>query len=78
MRMWKEESSVHGHLVSIGETERKVMAVMEQGQGLPLQQIVKRSGEPYHSVVLVVARLVRYGLASCMLSGERFVFRLES
>ena len=78
VRMWKEESSVHGHLVSIGETERKVMAVMEQGQGLPLQQIVKRSGEPYHSVVLVVARLVRYGLASCMLSGERFVFRLES
>ena len=78
LRMWEEESSLNGHLVSIGETERKVMAAMEQGLGWPLKQIVKKSGEPYHDVVLVVARLVRYGLASCFLSEGKFLFRLET
>lgn len=77
VKMWIEESSDQGHLVSIGETDRKVMSVMEHEQGLPLKQIVKRSGEPYSRVVLVVARLVRYGLATCTLSGDRFVFRLD-
>ena len=77
VKMWREESSEHGHLVSIGETERKVMGVMEHEHGLPLKQIVRASGVSYHSVVLVVARLVRYGLASCTLNGERFVFRLD-
>ena len=78
IKMWKEESSEFGHLVSIGETERRVMEVMEHERGLPLKTIVKMSGEPYQSVVLVIARLVRYGLASCMLCDGVFLFRLES
>ena len=78
LRMWQEESSEHGHLVNIGETERKVMAAMEHDSGLPLRQIVRKSGEPYREVVLVVARLVRYGLASCELADGKFLFRIES
>lgn len=77
LRMWQEESSEHGHLVNIGETERKVMAAMEDERGLPLRQIVRLSGEPYHRVVLVIARLVRYGLATCQLQKGMFLFKIH-
>ena len=39
---------------------------------------LRKSGEPYREVVLVVARLVRYGLASCELADGKFLFRIES
>ena len=60
--------------MSIGDDESRVMQVLEGGGGLTLHQVVRRSGVRRPQVVVILARLIRFGLASCRLDGQRFLF----
>ena len=74
LRIWRDELSDKGQLVSIGDDESRVMQVLEGGGGLTLHQVVRRSGVRRPQVVVILARLIRFGLASCRLDGQRFLF----
>ena len=74
LRIWLDEQSAKGHLISIGEEEEQVMACLSKTAGLPLRQVVKMSGVNHRHVVVILARLIRYGLAECLFDGNSFLF----
>lgn len=77
LRIWREDLSPRGQLVSIGDDETRVMQVFEHGHPLTLSQVVRRSRVSHHHVVAILAKLVRFGLAECQLDGHRFVFKMN-
>lgn len=74
LRIWRAEQSTEGQFVSIGEEEERVMQVLSHEEPLTLQQVVRRSGVRRQHVIVILARLVSFSLASCQLRGDRFVF----
>ncbi len=77
LRMWRDDLAARGPVVSVGEEEHLVMHVLDTTVGITLQQVVRRSHVPHHRVVVILARLVRFGLADCRLEGARFLFTLK-
>ena len=74
LRIWRDDLSPRGQLVSIGDDENCVMHILEEGVELTLNQVVRRSGVRRQQVVVIMARLIRFGLAKCRLDGQRFLF----
>jgi len=77
LAIWREEQSPRGAAFVYGDEERSLMQALQSGQSLTLNQIVRRSRLPRHRVVMLLARMVRYGLAHWQLSGQQFVFSLS-
>ena len=78
LRIWRDDLSPKGQLVSIGEDEAQVMRVMAEAPSLTLAQVVRRSRVARHCSVVILARLVRFGLAECRLDGHQFVFSMKT
>jgi len=74
LRIWRDELSDRGQLVSIGDNENSVMHILDADTGLTLNQVVRRSGVQRQQVVVILARLIRYGLARWRFDGGRFLF----
>ncbi len=74
LRIWLAERSPRGTLLSVDAQERAVMQALEGAGGMTLRQVVRRSGVARHQVVNILAHLVRFGLATCQLSGGEFLF----
>ena len=77
LRIWRDESSPKGQLVNIGEDEAQVMHVLAETSPLTLAQVVRRSKVTRHRTAVILARLVRFGLAECHLDGHQFVFSMN-
>ncbi len=67
LRIWRDELSAQGQLISIGDEESRVIQVLENGLPLTVGQVARRSGVSRHRVVPILAKLVRFGLADCRL-----------
>ncbi len=76
LRLWHDDQGPKGLLVHIGHDEKEVMRAMEGASGMTLQQVVKRSHVNYHHTIVILARLIRFGLAQCQLTEHRFLFSL--
>jgi len=76
LRLWRDEQSPRGAAFTYGEAEHQLMAAMQQIPGATLNQIVKRSHLPRPKVIMLLARLIRYGLAIWQLRDHQFVFSL--
>ena len=76
IRIWRDEQSPKGQLVSIGSGEQLLLDAMSDSEALTLPQVVKRSGVSRHKAVVTLARLVRFQLAECHLQSQKFVFSL--
>ena len=77
LRIWRDDLAVKGPVVSMGEEEHAVMRTLDADEGMTLQQVVQRSGVARQHVVVILARLVRFGLAVCQLNDSRFLFSLK-
>ncbi len=78
LRIWRDELSPRGQLVNIGDDEAQVMRVMAEAPPLTLNQVARRSKVPRHRTVVILARLVRFGLAEWQLQDHQFVFSGEA
>ncbi len=76
LRLWHDDQGPKGILVNIGHDETDVMHAMEDSAGMTLQQVVKRSHVKYHHTIIILARLIRFGLAQCRFTEHRFLFSL--
>ena len=76
IKIWRDEQSPRGASFTYGEAEQHLILAMKDSATLTLNQIVKRSRLPRPKCITLLARFIRYGLASCHLSDHRFVFAL--
>ncbi len=75
LAIWREEQQLHGASFTYGDDERQLMAVLEE-MPQPLNKIVRRSRLPRPKVVMLLARLIRYGLVGMSHGEQSFVFAL--
>jgi hypothetical protein len=75
LAIWREEHQLHGASFTYGDDERQLMAVLEETPQ-PLNKIVRRSRLPRPKVVMLLARLIRYGLVGMSQGEQSFVFAL--
>jgi len=78
LAIWREEQSLCGAAFTYGTAERQLMAAMGNGMWLRLNQIVKRSQLSRAKVIVLLARLVRFGLVQMRLEGHQFCFLLTA
>jgi len=78
LRIWRDELSPRGQLVNIGDDEAQVMRALAEAPPLTLNQVTRRSKVPRHRTVVILARLVRFGLAEWQLQDHQFVFSGEA
>jgi predicted HTH transcriptional regulator len=76
LAIWREEQRQQAVAFTYGDDERRLMSVMQGGQWQSLGQVVKSSRLPRPKVIMLLARLIRYGLADCRLQDHQFVFRI--
>ena len=70
LRIWRDNLSAQGQLISIGDEETRVIQTLENGSPLTVGQVARRSGVNRHRVIVILAKLVRFGLADCRLDGH--------
>ena len=73
LRIWRNDLSARGQLISIGEEETRVIQALENNSPLTVSQVAKRSGVNRNRVIVILAKLVRFGLADCRL-GSHWLF----
>ena len=76
IKIWRDEQSPRGAAFTYGEAEQHLIQAMKDSAGLTLNQIVKRSRLPRPKCTTLLARFIRYGLATWQLSDHQFVFAL--
>ena len=76
LAIWREEQSTHGAAFTYGDDERALLRALQQGAPLTLGQVVRRSRLPRRKAVTLLARMVRFSLATMQLHDHQFVFSL--
>mgnify|MGYP002853401355 CR=1 FL=1 len=76
LAIWREEQSPLGTSFTYGPDEQSLVATMQQTSWLRLNPLVRHSHLPRQKVILLLARLCRYGLARWRLSDHQFEFAL--
>ena len=76
LAIWREEQRDSGVSFTYGDSERRLMAAMSADEWQTLNQIVKRSRLPRHHLIIILARLIRYGLAQWSYSEQKHLFAL--
>ena len=70
LRIWRNDLAAQGQLISIGDEETRVIQILEKGQPLTVSQVARHSGVNRHRVIVILAKLVRFGLADCRLDSH--------
>ena len=63
--------------MTINEAGKKMMEAMGQQRLQTLNQIVRRAHVPRHQAIVLLARLIRYDLATWELKDHQFRFSLR-
>ena len=74
LAFWRESQKPHGTMITYNDEIRLLLQVI-QGQ-LTLNQIVRFSRLPRHQVIILLARLLRFGNVRCEYTNQQFLFNL--
>ena len=77
VQMMREEVSPEGTYITYTEAEANLIHQMEAEPRQTLAQVVRHSGMNRKKVIVVLARLIRYGIATWELDDHRFLFSLK-
>ncbi len=75
LRLWRDEQSPRGAAFTFDDAERQLISAM-QPSWQTLNQLTRRSRLPRPKVIVQLARLIRYGLATWQLRDHQFAFAL--
>ena len=76
LAIWREEQQLHGASFTYSEENRTFLHSMSSDNPLTVTQIVRRSRLPRHRVIVLLARMIRYGLVQLQLIDQQFRFSL--
>ena len=76
LAIWREEQSPQPAAFTFGDNEHRLISVMQQADWWRLNPLVRRSQLPRQQVIIILARLCRYGLAQWRFSDHQFEFAL--
>ena len=74
--LWRQETSKQGVLLHYSDDEAALMEVLKNHPPLTLNQIVKLSRLARHKVIRLLARFIRFDLATWKYEDERFLFEM--
>ena len=74
LAVWRQEQAPRGQLMTYSAQEQALMDALGQQPGQTLNQLTRRSGLPRHKLIPMLARFIRYNLASMEFTDHRFLF----
>ena len=74
LALWRESQKPRGSVITYDDTVRHLLDVMQGSQ--TLNQIVRLSKLPRHKVIMLLARLIRFGTVKWEYLGQQFRFSL--
>jgi len=77
LAIWREEQAARGSILTYGEAEQQLLAALQTETLQRLNNIVKRARLPRYKVIALLARLIRYGVATCQYDGKEFLFAMK-
>ena len=72
--MWKDLASDRGVWMHFSDNEKGVLSALDSDKGCTLQQVVRKSGAGRYTVIKILSRLIRYGVARWWFDGHQFLF----
>ncbi len=74
LEIWKQEGASTGTVTCYSDDERAVMQVLDNSPELPLNRIVKLSKVHRRKVIVILAKLTRFGLTKIIYRDNQFYF----
>ena len=74
LALWRESQKPQGSVLTYNDDIRKLLDIMQGKQ--TLNQIIRLSKLPRYKVILILARLIRFGTAQWEYSDQQFLFSL--
>ena len=75
LEIWKQERAPTGTMTTISDDERKLLHTTENLVEATLNRIIKSSGINRRKAIIIIAKMVRFGLIRMLFTDHRFVFR---
>ena len=75
--IWRQESSRQGALMHYSNDEAQLLAALREHPAATLNQTVRHARLPRHKVIRLLARFIRFGIATWTYQEERFLFSLK-
>ena len=77
LQLWRDEQSTQPLVMRYDDEEAAFLHLLDGLESLPLNPLVRKSGMPRRRVVILLARLIRFGLVKCQYDGHQFIFGSE-
>ena len=74
--IWRQETSRQGALMHYSDDEAHLLATLREHPSITLNQTVRYARLPRHKVIRLLARFIRFGIATWTYHEERFLFSL--
>lgn len=75
LSFWQESQKFRGSVITYDDSVRQLLSIMKGSQ--TLNQIVRLSKLPRHKVIVLLARLIRFGTVRWEYVGQQFRFSLS-
>ena len=75
LALWQESQKFRGSVITYDDSVRQLLSIMKGSQ--TLNQIVRLSKLPRHKVIMLLARLIRFGTVRWEHIGQQFHFSLS-
>ena len=75
LALWQESQKFRGSVIIYDDSVRQLLSIMKGSQ--TLNQIVRLSKLPRHKVIMLLARLIRFGTVRWEYVGQQFRFSLS-
>ena len=76
LRLWHDEQSVAGVMLSYSDEESVFLRSMEEGGPLSLNSLVRRSAMGRYRIISLLARLIRFGVVRCEWKDNGWIYSL--
>ena len=74
IEIWRQESSPVGTVTTFSADEHAILDTLSENNHIPLNRLVKLSRVSRRKAIVIVAKLVRFGLVNIEFSDHRFLF----
>ena len=76
LQIWREETANKGMVVIFSENEHVIIRTLKEHPDDTLNHIVRYADVSRRKVILILARLIRFGIAECYYANKQFLFHL--
>ncbi len=74
LQLWRDEQSTHPVVMQYNDEEASFLHLLDGMEPQPLNHLVRASGLPRKEVIVLLARLIRFGIVKWRYDGHQFIF----